>query len=199
MISYEKCQAISNLVVELVATKDAIMNRKFTTSRYRASFEIFNDDIRIEFSIAGNCDIYQTSQSTDRLCSIMSDQCMFSLFERESVLVGSNTYQFYDHKNAVHDYYCKSFSLNHIKHPIWIGECTADNYDSVVFQLSTVYNEDMAGLMLLNNFIRPILEGTGFKFTAHSLLLQLPVETIECATLLLQKQHQKISRQGECK
>lgn len=69
---------------------------------------------------------------------------------------------------------------------------TEEDYESALFQLSTIYDPQIASVLLVNLFVRDILHGTGSKISTSSVLYQLSPAEIRTAKKLLEQQFCKL-------
>lgn len=66
---------------------------------------------------------------------------------------------------------------------------TEDDYESALFQLSTIYDPQVASMLLVNLFVRDILAGSDSKICTRAVLYQLSSNEIRTMTNLLQRQY----------
>lgn len=196
MISYDTCVAIQELVQLLVDVRTHWMGMKYKMKFgddvldahfgnhavvFDYNYEVYLNRLKptaselIGIINCGTIHSLYVSNTSSGWCIEMSDyessqEDVFGLYSSKTELVGTG-------KQDV------------LPVPIPRNE---DEFDSAAFQLSTIYDPQVASIVLVNMLVRDILRGTKSKISTNSVLFQLHANEIRTAKKLLQRQFNKL-------
>lgn len=202
MITYNKCKAISELFTVLLDVKKYLLQNNIYI--LRSKYDIEHKDFRIEFFSSGNCELFRTYPVYTRLCTIGMCTSLRSVFkepkEKEGYLCTFSDHSVFMHK----DEFVTRTGYDNVFQPLWVNDCkhNQDEVESALFQISTVYNEEDADLVILYNFIRNALEGSRLRLSFTDLLLECTICEVHVLSELTKSRFHKIQEDypvGECK
>lgn len=194
MIPFETCIAIREVVQLLVDIRKYWMGMKYQLK--------FSDDMldssfgnhSVVFDYGHEVYINRITPSTHDIISISSNGTVHSMY-----LAYHPTgwrIEMGDYEGSTYDNFgLYDNTINSIvPHDLLIMDApsTEEDYESALFQLSTIYDPQVASVLLVNLFVRDILHGTGSKISTSSVLYQLSPAEIRTAKKLLEEQFCKL-------
>lgn len=202
MITYDKCKAISELFTVLLDVKKYFIH--IDTQVPRSKYDIEHKDFRIEFFTSGYSELFRTYPVYTRLCTVGLADGRHTVFKRPKEEKGYVCI-FIDHSSYMNndDFFTQGIRTSNSQ-PLWVNDFkfNQDEVESALFQISTVYNEEDADLVMLYNFIRNELEGSGLRLSITERLLECTICELHVMTELAKSRFQKIKEDypvGECK
>lgn len=200
MISYEKCLVLKELATTLIETYHYIANNpRISVGILDGEYDTMRNGYMAVFYPKGNCYIYDSTDNIYQkpLMSIRKWQLgMYTLCK--TLHDGYITCNFSDNLLAEVDNYFTNTHGAKVTHnlPSILKYCNAseDAFNSTVFQLSTLYDDEDIETLLIYSFLRDMLEGSGMSITISSTTLEDSVEKIIDGLELLKCQLEKMKK-----
>lgn len=201
MITYDKCKAIGELFTVLLDIKKYFIY--IDTQVPRSRYDIEHKDFRIQFFTSGYSELFHSGPVYTRLCTVGIADGLHTVFKRPKEEKGYVCI-FIDHRSYMNndDFFTQETCTSSAQ-PLWINDFkfNQDKVESALFQISTVYNEEDADLVMLYNFIRNELEGSGLRLSITDTLLECTVSDVHILTELAKSRFQKMQEdypEGDC-
>lgn len=196
MIPFETCVAIRDLVKLLVEVRKYWQSSTFDLKFGDETLDLNFGNHAIVFDFQHEIYLNRLSPSQSEVIYILPNGTVHSMY----AAMHSDGWhiQMADYLGSTYD----NFGLYNIEtnrlEPqdllILGAPSTEDDYESALFQLSTIYDPQVASMLLVNLFVRDILVGSNSKICTRAVLYQLHENEIRTMTKLLERQYAELRK-----
>lgn len=194
MIPFETCVAIRELVKLLVEVRQYWMSSNINMKFGDEQLDKVFGNHAIVFDFQHEIYLNRLSPTVSEVISIGPNGTVHSMYA--ATHSEGWRIQMADYLGSTYDNFgFYNSETNRIEpHDLLIIDApsTVDDYESALFQLSTIYDPQVASMLLVNLFVRDILIGSDSKISTNAVLYQLSENEIRTMAKLLQLQYKKL-------
>ena len=196
MIPFETCVAIRDLVKLLVEVRQYWQSSTFDLKFGDDTLDTKFGNHAIVFDFQHEIYLNRLSPTQSEIIRICPNGTVHSMY----AAMHSDGWhiQMGDYLGSTYDnfgyYNTETNSLEPQDLLILDAPSTEDDYESALFQLSTIYVPQVASMLLVNLFVRDVLVGSDSKICTRSVLYQLHENEIRTMTKLLERQYNELRK-----